>query len=141
MWRRLKNFVFSFRTYGELSPDVRVRRRVGRFLRDRPVLSADEWFEVFWQPRNISKSVADFVYTHMQSYSGLDFARVRPTDQLDKDLSLTLVCWFDWELSLCEDFLNCFGVNLCDRFDAHTLNTVEDLVVFLNRQLLSVNSS
>ncbi len=141
MWRRLKNIFHSFRTYADLSPDVRTRQQVNRFLRDRPALGAEEWFEQLWRPRDISRQIANFVYTHMQTYSGLEFARVRPEDRLKQDLQLISVCWFDWEFTLCDDFLEDFGIDLSDRFDPCDFATVEELVVFLNYQLLSVNQS
>ena len=141
MWRRFRNILDSLRAYADLSPDLKTRQRVNQLLRDRPALSVDEWFEQLWQPQGVTQPLATFVYTHMQTYSGLEFARVRPNDRLIADLCLPLVCWFDWNLSFCEDFSACFGINLSDRFDPHQYETVEDLVVFLNYQLLSVNRS
>lgn len=141
MWRRLQNILYSLRSYADLSPDLRMRRRVNQSLRDRPSLSCDEWFERYWQKRNVIKPVADFVYTRMPEYTKLDFTRVRPLDRLDADLHLPLVCWFDWHFSLCDDFWQTFGVDLGDRFDPDILSTVEDLVIFLNDQLVSVNQS
>ncbi len=141
MWRRLKNIFYSFETYADLTPDLRMRQRVNRSLRDRAALSADAWFEQLWQPRTISKQVANFVYLQMPLYSGLDFARVRPTDRLNDDLQLPLVCWFDWQVSFCDDFLIHFGIDLSDYFDPQDYSTVEALIIFLNHQLLSLNHS
>ncbi|MBW4580425.1 MAG: hypothetical protein KME42_12745 [Tildeniella nuda ZEHNDER 1965/U140] len=141
MWRRLRNIFDSLRAYADLSPDLRTRHRVNQFLRDRPALSNDEWFEQLWQPQGITQPIATFVYTHMQTYSGLEFARVRPDDRLDDDLYLPLVCWFDWHTSFNEDFLAAFGIDLSDRFDPQDFTTVKELVMFLNHQLLSVNHS
>ncbi len=141
MWRRLQNIFYSLRTYADLSPDIQTRQRINRFLRSRSPLSAEEWFEQFWSDRKIFKQVADFVYTHMSNYSGLEFSRVRPEDRLKEDLQFPLVCWFDWQLSLCEDFFQSFGVDMSDRFDPETLSTIEDLVTYLNHQVLSVKHS
>jgi hypothetical protein len=141
MWRWLRNIFASLRAYADLSPDLQTRRRVNRRLRDRTPLSADQWFEQFWQPQEINQPIALFVYTQMQTYSGLEFARVRPEDRLYDELHLPLVCWFDWETSFTEDFLARFGIDLSDRFDPQNFATVEELVVFLNHQLLSVNHS
>jgi hypothetical protein len=102
-------------------------------------MSAKEWFEQVWSHHSVSQQVTDFVYDHMPAYSGLEFSRVRPADRLNEDLHLPSVCWFDWQLLLCDDFLHCFGVDLSDCFDPQILCTVEDLVNFLNHQLLSVN--
>lgn len=139
MWQRLKNIFVSFSTYADLGPDIRMRRRVNRALRDRPPLSPHDWYQKFWQPLGVSRQVADFVYTHLPTYSGLEIARVQPTDSLTDDLQLPLVCWFDWELSLCEDFWNCFGVDVGGCFDSQQLLTVKELVVFLHQQQLMVN--
>ncbi|UBF27380.1 hypothetical protein K9N68_05345 [Kovacikia minuta CCNUW1] len=141
MWRRLRNIFDSFRTYADLSPDIRTRRRVNQFLRSRPALSAKEWFEQFWESKAISKQLAEFVYVYFQKYTGLELARIRPTDRLSEDLHIPAVCWFDWQLSFCNDFEQLFGVDLSNRFDPQTLSTIEDLVMFLNHQLLSVNHS
>jgi hypothetical protein len=139
MWRRLKNFSASLSTYADLSPDMRVRRRVKKLLHDRSDLSAEVWFEKFWFSLEVAKPVADFVYVYLQKYSGLAVGRIQPDDRLVEDLRLPLICWFDWEITLCEDFCCCFGVDLSDRFQTQKFITVKDLVTFLNRQLLSVN--
>lgn len=141
MWQRLKNVLLSFQTYGDLSPDLKVRRRVNRALRDRPALTVDQWYEYFWQPHKISKEVAAFVYRYLAQYSGLQVARMIPGDRLNEDLQLPLVCWFDWELRLCEDFQQCFGVDISECPELYDLSTVEEFVVFLNCQSLSVHGS
>lgn len=115
-----------------------MRRCVQRFLRRRSLLNSREWYERFWKP-DIPKPISDFVYTQMSHYSGLEFGRVLPTDRLNEDLHLTLICWFDWELVFCEDFLRTFGIDLSDRFAPETLSTVQDLLLFLKHQFLSVN--
>lgn len=115
-----------------------MRQCVNRELRDRPALSVDEWFLRFWQPLGVSRQVANFVYVQMAVYTGLDFTRVRPSDRLNDDLHLPLVCWFDWEFSLYEDFFADFGVDLSDRFDPELYITVQELMLFLNQQLLSI---
>lgn len=139
MWRLLKNFFYSLWTYSDLSPDLKLHRSVKRFLCRRSLLSCREWYERFWQPADIPKPISDFVYTQMSHYSKLEFGRVLPSDRLDEDLHLALICWFDWELSFHQDFLDTFGIDLSDRFDPDTLSTVQDLVFFLKHQLLSVN--
>lgn len=139
MWRSLKNFFYSLWTYADLSPDLRMRRSVKRFLRRRSSLSSREWYERFWQPADIPQPISDFVYTQMSQYSGLEFGRVLPTDRLNEDLHLSLICWFDWDICFCQSFLDSFDLDLSDRFDPASLSTVQDLVLFLKHQLLSVN--
>lgn len=141
MWRRLKNILHSLSTYAELSPDVRVKQRVRQNLRLRPAWSKEEWFEQYWRRQAISRQLSDFIYIQMQDYSGLEFARVRPDDRLVEDLQLPLVCWFDWQLSLCDDFWQVFGVELHEQLELENLVTLEDLVLFLNQHLVSVNHS
>jgi len=99
----------------------------------------DEWFDDHWRSRGISRELADFVYVYFTQYSGLEFSRVMPDDRLDADLCFSLVCWFNWNLSLYSDFWDCFKVDLCDRLDLGDMDTVADLVTFLDRQLLLVN--
>lgn len=134
MWRRLKNIFVSCSTYADLGPDLQTRRAVSRELGDRAPLSAEAWYEQFWHPLGVSQPVAEFVYTHMSAYSGLEFARVQPLDRLNEDLHLPLVCWFDWELSLWDDFCTCFDVDTCEFLEMQGFSTVKELVVFLNRQ-------
>ena len=141
MWQRLKNFFLSFRTYDDLSPDLNTRQQVNRWLRDRSALTADEWYEQFWQPRRISPKIAAFVYSHLEKYSGLKTAKILPGDRLEEDLHLTLVCWFDWHFTLCEDFEQDLGVSIDDYLELQDLTTIEEFMMFLNRQLLSVNHS
>lgn len=141
MWRRLKNSILGLRTYPDLSPDLGLRQRVNQTLRSRPSRSIEESYNAFWKPLSISKEVVAFVYEHLETYSGLSFQNVVPRDRLTEDLKLALVCWADWEFDLCDDFYCRFGVDICDRLDLPALCTVEDLVIFLNQQLLSVHYS
>lgn len=140
MWHRLQNFFLSFRTYPDLSPDLKLRRSLNRRLRDRPCLSFEQWFKHCWQSHDISQPVAAFVYTQFERYSGLTFARVLPSDRLEEDLRWSLVCWFDWQITLCDDFFRQFGVDISDRLDDHSYGTLEELVVFLEHQLLTISS-
>ncbi len=139
MWRKLTNLIQSLKTYGDLSPDLRLRCRINQALRDRPHHSPERWHQTFWRPLNVSSEVAEFVYQQMESYSGLTFAQVVPSDRLTEDLSLSLVCWFDWESTLCDDFYDRFGVDIGDSLSLGNLTTIQEFVVFLNQQSLLVN--
>lgn len=137
MWRRLKNGLLSLHTYADLSPDLGLRRRINQVLRSRPSLNLEEWYATFWQPLSISREIATFVYEHLEHYSGLQFSNVLPSDRLQEDLQFPLVCWFDWEGILCDDFRDRFGVEISDQWDIQILTTVKDLILFLNQQLRS----
>ena len=139
MWRELNNLVLNVRTYADLSPDLSIRWRINRGWKSRPTRSLEDWYHSFWRPLAVSREIAAFVYHQMETYSGLQFAKVTPCDRLIDDLQIPLVCWFDWEHNLCDDFCDRFGIEIVDRFDFGKLHTVRDLVIFLNQQLLSVN--
>jgi hypothetical protein len=141
MWQRVKNIFASFGSYADLSPDQAVRRHVQRRLADRPPLSSPAWFSTYWQPLGIHPTVADFVYRSLAAHSGLPMAQVQPSDRLIADLQLPAVCWFDWELAFCEDVLAEFGVDLSDRFDLNSLDTMADLMVYLHRALPQTEES
>ncbi|NDJ17264.1 hypothetical protein [Myxacorys almedinensis] len=141
MWRKLKNFFLSLRTYSDMSPDVGLRRRINQTLRSRSSRSFEEWYHSFWKRLDVSKDVAAFVYDQMEEYSGLQFSRVLPSDRLSTDLHLSMVCWFDWECTLCDDFCDRFSVDIHGCFDPYALSTIKDLVVFLNQQVIPVNYS
>lgn len=134
MWRRLNNGLQSLRTYDDLSPDIRLRRRINRSLLMRPFYHAHEWYTLFWQPLQVSKGVARFVFDAIEQHSGLQMARVVKSDRLIEDLQLPLVCWFNWETQFYADFCNHFGVETDDCFDIHDFDTIEDLVLFLDAQ-------
>ncbi|TVQ20256.1 MAG: hypothetical protein EA367_09035 [Leptolyngbya sp. DLM2.Bin15] len=135
MWQKFRNLVRNVSTYQALSPDLRIRRRVNSWLGDRSPLSQDKWAAVLRESWGISRAVASFAYTHLEQYSGLQVARLRPSDRLDDDLQWAHVCWFDWQLCLCDDFCRRFGVDISDRLDQLTPSTVADLLVFLEKQL------
>jgi hypothetical protein len=137
MWRKLKNVWLSFKTYRDLSPDLRVRRQVNQRISDRPALELEAWYQSYWQPCGIALATIKFSYTCLKQYSGLDIARIQPDDRLEVDLHWTEVCWFDWEMRLCEDFLQSFDIDLTDRLENLHPVTVLDLVWFLNQQLAS----
>jgi hypothetical protein len=132
--------LLSLRTYTVLSPDLRMRRRINRALCDRPALSQSEWFTAFYQNQGIARPVAEFTYVYLERYSGIAFSRVLPSDRLS-DLEWTSVCSFDWELKLCDDFYDHFGIDLSDCLDGLQPVMIGDLVCFLNQHWLSKHSS
>lgn len=138
MWQRLSqqlnNWQISLAAYGDLSPDLGVRRRINQMLRSRPSRSISDWYRHFWEPQGIAREVAEFVYQQVGQYSGLKFEKVVPSDRLCEDLELPMVCWFDWELSLCDDFSQQLGIELEECFDLSELTTVADLMRFFNQQ-------
>ncbi len=139
MWQPLKNFVNSLTTYMALSPDMVARQRVNQWLRSRPCLTCDEWYRYHWTPpavrRPLPKPLIDFTYQQLTDYSGLEIGRVKPSDRLVEDLSFPAVCWFDWSLTLCEDFYETFDLDISEHFDETQLFTCADLVNFLEQQL------
>ncbi|MCD8486946.1 MAG: hypothetical protein LRZ84_09475 [Desertifilum sp.] len=137
MWRKLKNLFLNCRTYADLSPDLATRHSINCWLRSRRSLSFSEWHECWWQPKAVSDRVSRFVYDSLKRYSGLQLACVRPSDRLEEDLCLSLVCWYDWNIRLCEDFWQCFGIDLTWELNLQAISTLEDLVLFLDRQLLA----
>jgi len=139
MWRRIKNVFLSFKTYDALSPGLTVQRRVNHRLSYRPALELETWFESCWRSRGVTWEIATFAYSYLERYSGLHFAQVLPDDRLEADLHWTKVCWFDWRLNLCDDFWQCFQIDLSDRLDEFDPVTVAELVVFLDQQLRWLN--
>lgn len=138
MWQKLKNLYLSATTYSALGPDSGMRRRVNRSLRHRPFLNDLEWFHTFFQAEGTHQAIALFAYTHLHRYSGIPMGRVVPADRLEEDLHWTDVCWFDWEMSLCDDFWQVFHVDISDRLMGSSFSTVEGLIVFLDQQIVMV---
>jgi hypothetical protein len=141
MWHRVKNLFVSLNSYAVLSPDLKVRQQVNRALRGRPALSAEDWFQRFYQVQGIANPVALFAYSQLQHYSGLDFSRVLPTDRFCDDLHWSDVCWFDWNLQLYDDCWQEFGIDLSDCFDESQLSTVQEFVTFLNQAIHQTTST
>ena len=133
----------SVSSYAEMRPDFRLRSRINRtLLCHRPSMSADVWFERFWQPRGVRLSVARFVHCHLSDYSGLWWDRTVPSDRLHEDLHLSLVCWFDWEMTLLEDLAREFELAAED-LDALAERlaeaiTVEDFLHLIEQQFVQV---
>jgi hypothetical protein len=134
MWHKFRNWIASLRTYNVMSPDLCMRRRVNRMLAQRPLLTEADWFEVCCKPLGISYSIAAFLYKHLPQYSGLDIGRVGLSDRLEADLHWTQVCWFDWQITLCQDFDQVFAVDISEVFDECQITTIEDLLIFLDQQ-------
>ncbi len=142
MWQSAINYLRNLRTYRDLSPDEGIRRRINIQLQQRSSLALEDWTQLF--PRltknELSKRLLAFVYDKLSVYSGLNVSQVRPSDRLIDDLQLPLVCWFDWPHQLCCDFYETFQIDIMDEFDESRLETVADLVWFLNQQLESRGS-
>ena len=141
MWQKLKNLILALRTYADMSPDLGLRQQINWAWQARTVRTFDEWYGLFGPSSLIAREVAKFVYVQMTDYSGLPFAKVLPSDRLEADLHLSLVCWFNWQSTFCEDFAQHFGVDISACFDPDALSTVEDLVIFLNGQLAATKYS
>ena len=142
MWQSAINYFRSLRTYRDLSPDAGIRRQVNAQLRERSRLNLEEWSQLFPQAlsSDLTCRLLAFIYAKLPDYSGLDVGRLRPSDRLIPDLQLPLVCWFDWPYQLCDDFYETFQVDITEEFDESLLETVEDLVWFLNQRLQSQDS-
>jgi len=142
MWQSAINYLRSLRTYGDLSPDAGIRRRVNVQLSQRPSLSLEDWSRQFppVAHNQDSQRLLAFVYDKLPVYSGLQVSKLRPSDRLIEDLQLPLVCWFDWPNQLCCDFYETFQVDISEEFDESLLDTLGDLVWFLNQQLKSRDS-
>lgn len=142
MWQSAINYFRSLRTYQDLSPDAGIRRRINVQLSRRPALALEDWSRLF--PNMLSGQVSShllaFIYEQLPVYSGLDASRIRPSDRLIEDLQLPLVCWFDWPHQLCCDFYETFHIDISEEFDESLLETIGDLVWFLQQQLPSHDS-
>lgn len=128
MWRQIQNLCYGLGTYHVLRPDTVLRSRVNLKLQHRLALDPDEWFEAFWHQTSISPALSAFAYYHIPQYSGIQSARLKPGDRLEADLCWTQICWFDWEMDLYDDFLQCFDTDISEDFDFGTIKTVADFM-------------
>jgi hypothetical protein len=138
-FRCMLNFIQSFwasaSSYADMRPDFGLRNTINRTLdSQRASLTGEEWFERFWRPRGISKQIVDFVYERLGEYSGLRWGLTVPSDRLLEDLQLPLVCWFDWELSFCDDLAQQLGIQLEDPSLLGEVETVEEFLTLLHRK-------
>lgn len=142
MWQFAINYFRSLRTYRDLSPDVGVRRRINAQISSRPSLSLEDWSQLFphLEKPMAARRLLAFVYRQLPIYSGLDVSKLRPSDRLIEDLQLPLICWYDWPNQLCCDFYETFQIEIGEEFDESLLETLKDLVLFLNQQLQSPDS-
>lgn len=147
----MNNLLSSIEAYADMSPDLDVRDEVNLWLkkRDRQPLSITQWCEAFssefasiaqatTEPatESAAKSVLAFVYESFSEYTGLAFSQVRPNDSLIRDLNFPLVCWFDWTMNFCDDFLTHFDLDLSDCFDEANFSTIGEMVEFLVAQVV-----
>ena len=147
----MNNLLSSLEAYADMSPDLEVREQVSQWMRmrDRQPLSLIKWCEVFSNElvnigkavedsatEGVTKSVLAFVYEFFSGYTGLAFSQVRPNDRLNRDLHFPLICWFDWTLDFCDDFLARFDLDLSDCFDEAEFDTVGEVVEFLVEQVI-----
>ncbi|MGD1907114.1 MAG: hypothetical protein ACFB0C_14110 [Leptolyngbyaceae cyanobacterium] len=143
MWQAFTNFVQSLQTYADLSPDATIRRQVNRRLKQtRPALTVEAWTDTFQQSlgRPMLPALGKFLFEELGRHSGLEVGCLRPSDRLIEDLHLPLVCWFDWPNQFCEDFLEAFQIDLSEDFDEAEFDTLQELVTFLQEQLISMDS-
>ncbi len=154
MIEQLDNWLSSVSTYADMSPDLAIRAQVNLRMKAhaRCALGVSDWCQTFLSQKAAAETLAFsrsafgasdtrrvlcFVYQHFSQYSGIDFSRVRPEDRLNDDLHFSLVCWFDWTITFCEDFFEQFDIDLSDCFDEDEFNTIGELVMFLVEQVNS----
>jgi len=157
MIEQLDNWLSSISTYADMSPDLAIRAQVNLRMKAqaRPALGISDWCHLFLTHLSASDSATDaaafshaagssdtrrvlcFVYQQLGQYSGIDFSRVRPNDRLNDDLHFSLVCWFDWAITFCEDFFQQFDIDLSDCFDEDEFDTIGELTAFLVEQVSS----
>ncbi|EDX85996.1 hypothetical protein S7335_3699 [Synechococcus sp. PCC 7335] len=152
MIESLNNWLSSVSTYADMSPDLALRAQINLRMKvaGRSALGISDWCRLFTAQEAVAdtsafsrsafgvsdtRRVLCFVYQYFSQYSGLDFSRVRPEDQLNHDLHFSLVCWFDWRITFCEDFFEQFDLDLSDCFDEDEFNTIGELVSFLSEQV------
>jgi hypothetical protein len=134
MWHRLKNLFFTLKNYDLLSPNLAMRRQVKGALRHRSELGMADWFEAFCKPLKGAYPVVNFLYNHLEAYSGITLGKLRPSDRLEEDLHWTDLCGFDWQVMLCEDFMQQFNIDMTSCLENFNPHTVEDLVTLLHRE-------
>ncbi len=134
----LNNWISSVSAYSDMSPDLSLRRQINATMKARPrqALSLSAWCKTFCTDAQ-AQPVLSFVYQYFAEYSGLEFGRVRPSDDLNDDLCFPLICWFDWSITFCEDFYQRFELDLSDRFDETDFATIGELVNFLIEQAIA----
>ena len=149
----VKNRWQALKAYSDMSPDLKLRRRVNRSLLSRPEYAVNEWHQRFWRPLGIRSEVVEFVYQSLAKYSGLVVGRLVPSDRMVGDLQLPLICWFDWEMTCMEAFWQQFDPTgaAVEAIDGHiqdmdaqdgdfndnscdptTFETLNDWMIFLN---------
>ncbi|MGD1857081.1 MAG: hypothetical protein ACFB2W_22840 [Leptolyngbyaceae cyanobacterium] len=131
-WQKVSNYIRSVQTYQDMSPDLSIRNQVNQSLRpQRRPLSIEDWCKEFYQDPH-QQNIARVVYRSLEAHSGIEFNRVRPHDRLIEDLQFPLVCWFDWSTRFGDDILQQLGIDISDCFDETRIQTLADLVDFLD---------
>src|SRR5207245_11239271 len=90
----------------------KARRATNVRLSARPLMDRDAWRAHY--AGVIPAAVVDFVLNSFEGYSGIDFARVRPSDRMEADLKFSSACFGDWDLDLYDDFKDRFDRDLRD---------------------------
>ena len=141
MWQKLNNYIRHIETYRDMSPDLSIREQVNQSLRQhRRPLSPDAWCEECYRVTQANIDTLQFIYQTLKDYSGLEFSRVSPEDHLVDDLLFPMVCWFDWSTRLCDDTMAHFGIDISEHFDETHIDTLTDLITFLDRHIVSQSS-
>lgn len=119
-----------------------MRQQVNRFLsQHRRPLSQTAWCDEFYQATRSQNDILLFVYRSLETYSGIEFNRVRPHDRLVDDLQFPMVCWFDWSITFCDDVVAQFGIDISDCFDETCIETLADLILFLETRLENASAA
>lgn len=107
------------------------------FLKNRETLSMDDWYVKWWQSLGIKRDVSDFIYKNLESYLGIETAKIIPSDRIIEDLHFDKLGWPRWEADLRDDFEEQFKVDVFKSPDLDKESkTFKEFVCFLNNAVL-----
>jgi hypothetical protein len=86
---------------------------------------------------DVSADVVRTVSRCLAGYSGIDFARVLPTDRIAEVLRFDEVCWRDWEMDFISDLREKLGLDVMAdpalKREVERAETIGDLMRALSR--------
>ena len=115
----------------------RMKREIENIFRDRPSLSDNDFYAVFFQDSGISCEIVSGVREVIAEELNVDVTRMTPNDDFSCNLRFLLDNDSMIDVALIEGLEKRFKITILDK-EAENTKTIHDIIALVHRKTLSI---
>ncbi len=115
----------------------RMKREIENIFRDRPSLSDNDFYAVFFQDSGISCEIVSGVREVLAEELNVDVTRMIPNDDFSGNLRFLLGNDSMIDVALIEGLEKRFKITILDK-EAENTKTIHDIIALVHRKTLSI---